>query len=53
MEGPTGTPLSVKVPSGAVSVVTSGSPAAVAPQTSQVMPAGKGWRPGSVGSLGM
>ncbi len=45
--------LSVKVPSGAVYVVTSGLPAAVEPQTSQVMPAAKGCSPGSVGSFGM
>ena len=50
---PTGTPLSVKVPSGAVNVVTSGSPAAVAPQTSHVIPAAKGWSPGSLGLFGM
>ncbi len=50
---PTGTFWSVKVPSGAVYAVTSGSPAAVAPQTSHVMPAAKGWRPGSFGLFGM
>jgi hypothetical protein len=53
MLAPTGTFESVKVPSGAVKVVTSGLPAAVAPHTSQVMPGGKGWSPGSEGLLGM
>ena len=49
---PTGMPVSVKVPSGAVNVVTRGLPAAVAPHTSHVIPAGNGCRPGSLGSFG-
>jgi hypothetical protein len=53
MLDPTGTLLRVKVPSGAVKVLTSGSPAAVAPQTSHVMPAENGWSPGSLGLFGM
>ena len=53
MDGPTGTPVRVNVPSGAVIALTSGSPAPVVPQMSQVMPAGKGWSPGSLGSFGM
>ena len=44
--------VSVKVPSGAVYAVTSGLPAAVAPQTSQVMPAANGWSPGRSGRSG-
>ncbi len=53
MPVPTGTLVRVNVPSGAVYAVTSGLPAAVAPHTSHVIPAGNGSSPGSFGSFGM